>query len=97
MGTKGQHKNPSRCSNRIQACIRACASVHRRMGESGGIEGGRATARPDLLHRVDVGAPVQQQPSDLDVIILRRDVEARATGLGRQKGVRRTAGQAGER
>ena len=43
-------------------------------------------ARPDLRRRVNVGAPVQQQPHDLDVVILRRDVEARGPILGRPQG-----------
>ncbi len=52
--------------------------------------GGRATARPDLSRRVDVGAPVQQQPRDLDVTFFRHDVEDRPTVLDRQKGCGQT-------
>ncbi len=43
----------------------------------------RARAKIDLRRRVDFGAPVQQQPRDLDVAISRRDVEARNPILGR--------------
>ncbi len=62
---------------------------------------GRATATPDLPRRVDVGAPVQQQPRDLDVVILRRDIEARDSILGRPQGcedmrVRGTVGEKGK-
>ncbi len=56
-----------------------------RAGTRTGIGGWRETARPDPRRRVNVGAPVQQQPRDLNVTVFRRDVEARTTGLGRQK------------
>jgi hypothetical protein len=49
-----------------------------------------------LICRVDAGSPVEQQPDDVDVAILRCLYEARPSVLGRRQHKRRAGGRVAE-
>jgi hypothetical protein len=64
----------------LRACVRAAGLWTRVYGRW------RATrAGQDLLHCVDVGTSVQQEPRDLDVAVFRSYVEARDPVLGERQ------------